>query len=183
MGAAQTPQPVKLIIGLLGTSEALLSATTAALCERFGSVDAASAPTPWTFSSYYQAEMGDTVLRQFISFDRLIAPGKLAGVKQLTNEIEERWRGPRGRQVNVDPGYIAALKLVLATTKDAGHRVYLSGGMYGEVTLEFRDGTFIAAAHTYPYYAAGPAVTFFNGVRSTYLLQLRQVSTDTPYAS
>ena len=173
MGTAHAPPPVKLIASLLAASEPLLSEARHALSNRFGPIDAQSEPAAWEFSRYYQDEMGDRIVRQFVSFERLTTPGKLAGLKQLTNELEQVWRTQRGRQVNIDPGYLSALKLVLATTKDAAHRIYLSGGIYAEVTLEFRDGRFQPYTHTYPDYAAASACEFFERVRATYLGQLR----------
>lgn len=175
MGRAKPPAPVKLIAGLLAASDALLGEAADALQRRFGPLDASSVATAWDTSTYYSDEMGDAIHRQFLSFERLIAPGKLAAVKQATNEMEGAWRTSTGRQVNIDPGYIATTKLVLASTKDAAHRVYLSGGIYAEVTLQFTNGSFRACAHTYPDYATPEAIAFFNGVRATYLAQRREV--------
>ena len=135
---------------------------------------ARSIPAAWAVSPYYRDEMGDAIRRQFLSCERLIGAGKLAALKQMTNTMEDDWRAPRGRQVNIDPGYVAATKLVLASTKDAAHRIYLSGGIYAEVTLIFNHGSFQPHAHTYPDYAAAEAVAFFNAVRATYLEQLRR---------
>ncbi len=173
MGTAKTPDPVKLVVGLLAGSDTLLDEAIAALSERFGRVDASSGPRPWEVSTYYRDEMGPHLRRQFLSFGDLIAPGKLAGVKQMTNDMENAWRTATGRQVNIDPGYVATTKLVLASTKDAAHRVYLSGGIFAEVTLEFANGSFRPHAHTYPDYASPAAIAFFNAVRATYLAQLR----------
>jgi uncharacterized protein DUF4416 len=173
MGAPKTPAPVKLIAGLLGTSDALLEQAAGALNERFGPIDATSIAADWTVSTYYRDEMGDAIRRQFISFERLIAAGELAAVKLATNELEERWRVGLGRQVNIDPGYVATTKLVLASTKDAAHRIYLGQGIYAEGTLHFSNGTFQPHAYTYPDYATPAAMEFFNTVRATYLQQLR----------
>jgi len=173
MGTPQTPPPVKLIVGVLAAAAPLLTAAAARLQERFGPIDSRSEPCAWGFSHYYRDEMGPSLVRQFVTFERLLAPGKLAGIKQLTNEMEGEWRTESGRRVNLDPGYVAATKLVLATTKDAGHRVYLSGGIHAEVTLQFIDGSFQPLFHTYPDYAAVEALTFFSRVRSHYLAQLR----------
>ncbi len=173
MGTATTPKPVKLIAGLLATSEALLLEAHAALSRHWGPVAASSSPVTWDVSTYYRDEMGDAVLRQFVSFEQLIAPGKLAAVKQMTNEMEDTWRSQTGRRLNVDPGYVATTKLVLASTKDAAHRVYLSGGIYAEATLHFSNGSFQPYAYSYRDYAAADAIAFFNAVRTSYLAQLR----------
>jgi hypothetical protein len=173
MGTPKTPQPVTLIAGLLAASDALLAEAADALSRRFGPIDAASAPITWDASTYYRDEMGDALRRQFVSFERLLAPGKLAAVKQNTNAMENAWRTATGRQVNIDPGYVTATKLVLASTKDAAHRVYLSGSIYAEVTLQFSNGSFRAHAQTYRDYATPEAIAFFNRVRARYLAQLR----------
>ncbi len=173
MGTPATPVPVKLIAGLLAADDGLLNAAAETLSRHFGPVDARSAAVAWEHSTYYRDEMGDRIRRQFVSFEPLIAPGKLAGLKQLTNQIEDTWRTDNRRRVNIDPGYIAATKLVLASTKDAAHRVYLSGGIYAESTLQFSDGSFRRWPHSYPDYDTTAAIAFFNAVRATYLAQMR----------
>ena len=173
MGMPRSPGPVKLIAGLLASSDDLLAEARQVLSESFGPLDACSAPSTWDFSSYYRDEMGDIIRRQFISFEKLIAADGLAESKQITNGMEGAWRTSSGRRVNIDPGYIAATKLVLASTKDAAHRVYLSGGIYAEATLHFSNGSFQPYAYSYRDYAAADAIAFFNRVRATYLAQLR----------
>jgi len=173
MGTQKQPAAVKLITGLLAASDDLLAEAAQALIERFGPIDDSSTITAWDVSTYYRDEMGAHLRRQFLSFENLMGPGKLAGVKQLTNEMENAWRIATGRQVNIDPGYVAAIKLVLASTKDAAHRVYLSGGIYAETTLQFSNATFAPHPFTYPDYATADAVAFFNTVRAQYLAQLR----------
>jgi Domain of unknown function (DUF4416) len=173
MGAAKPPAPVKLIAGLLAASDGLLEQAALTLSECFGKIDATSTAIDWIVSTYYCAEMGPTIRRQFLSFERLIAADELAGAKLATNNMEERWRTSSGRQVNIDPGYIGATKLVLASTKDSAHRIYLSHGIHAEATLLFVNGTFQPHAHTYPDYAAREALDFFNEVRGIYLQQLR----------
>jgi hypothetical protein len=173
MGSPKTPDLVKLIAGLLGTSDALLNDAAVALIEQFGPIDATSPATDWTVSKYYCDEMGPTIRRQFVSFERLFEADGVAAIKLATNALELRWQTASGRRVNIDPGYVAPTKLVLASTKDAAHRIYLRQGIYAEVTLLFSTGTFQPHAYTYPDYAGGDAVAFFNGVRATYLQQLR----------
>lgn len=174
MGTPTTPAPVKLIAGLLASSDELLGEAREALGQRFGPVDACSIPSTWGFSNYYRSEMGDLIRRQFISFEELIAPGQLAGVKHLTNEMENAWRTGSGRRVNIDPGYITAAKLVLASTKEAAHRVYLGDGVYAEATLHFSHRSFQPHPYSYRDYAAADAIAFFNAVRSRYLIQVRK---------
>lgn len=176
MGTPRIPSPVKLVVGVLASSQTLIADATATLCGYFGEVDACSPIVAWSHSDYYHAEMGERIERQFLSFARLIEPQSLATLKLTTNELECRWRTPTGRCVNLDPGYVAATKLVLASTKDAGSRVYLGQGVFAEVTLHFRSGSYAAHPFTYRDYAAPQALEFFNSVRRTYLMQLRRRS-------
>jgi len=74
--------------------------------------------------------------------------------------------------VNLDPGYLTLSKLVLATTKDYSHRLYIGGGMYAEVTLHFENGDWRAWPWTYPDFAAGTYHSFFRQVRESYRQEL-----------
>ncbi len=166
MGRAQQPPPVKLVAGLLATSTELLDEARAILTSRFGTIDARSVPTTWGHSDYYAAEMGPQLWRQFVAFAAPVSPGELAPIKQASNGLEEHWRGPCGRCVNIDPGILDLDKLVLASTKNAAHRIYLADGIYAEATLRFARGSFAPYAYTYPDYAAAETLAFFNQVRA-----------------
>jgi hypothetical protein len=58
--------------------------------------------------------------------------------------------GPR--PANLDPGLLSAHNLVLASTKAHAHRVYLSDGIFAEVTLVYRHGMYQPLEWTYPDY-------------------------------
>jgi hypothetical protein len=108
----------------------------------------------------------------------LASPANLAEIKLQTQRVEEKYRTleQNGRKVNVDPGYLEAGKVVLASTKNAGHRIYLQSGIYGEVALVYYDGAFQACLHTYPDYLWAETRSFLTSLRSVYLDQLRQPS-------
>jgi len=173
MGHPRAPEPVKLIAGILVTNIPLLRETHDALMAAYGPLDAASEPYQWTESSYYSAEMGAEIWRQFVSFGICIEPGALTAIKLRTNALEARWQRATGRCVNLDPGYLSATKLVLASTKDAAHRIYLSEGVYAEATLRFENGIWQPYAYTYRDYASVSACEFFTRVRARYLAQRR----------
>jgi hypothetical protein len=173
MGQAHSPEPVKLIAGLLAASPTLLEAGRDLLGSEFGGVEQATEPYAWTESSYYCAEMGRDIWRQFVSLGLLFDPASLPDVKHRTNELEARWRDQRGRRVNLDPGYVDVNKLVLASTKDAAHRVYVRDGIYAEVTLRFEAGAWQPHDATYRDYAEPVAAMFFRQVRDRLLVQRR----------
>jgi len=143
------------------------------LARDFGPVDLKSEFLPFDFTNYYQPQMGGPLKRYFISFKNPIDPGELAAIKLHTNEVEaefaalEKW--PVERPVNLDPGYITPSKLVLATAKGYSHRVYLSDGIYGEVTLMWRKGAFQDLPWTYPDYRTAAYKDFFTRVRERLL--------------
>ncbi len=174
MGRIKQPLPVKLLVPMLGASQALLDDACTTLVGRFGPADLSSAPIPFVHTDYYAREMGAGLLRRFISFERLIDPGELAGIKLMTNDLERGWSVEGQRRVNLDPGYLTPGKLVLATTKDQAHRVYLGGGIYAEVTMAWREGDFRPWPWTYPDYASDAYLAVLRAMRGLYMSQLRK---------
>ena len=68
--------------------------------------------------------------------------------------------------MNLDPGYITPAKLVLASTKDHAHRLYLADGIYAEVTLAFRGKQWQPLEWTYPDYRRADFQEFFTAAGS-----------------
>jgi len=174
MGTAKEHRPVKLFVGMFTEREELFDSARGALGEVYGSVDHVSPVWPFGFTNYYAEEFGENLLRQFITFSELIDPGRLPEIKLLTNNLEQKFAPQGNRQINLDPGYIDLSKLVLATTKNHQHRIYLGQGIFAEVTLRFTRKSFRPWDWTYPDYRTDHYIQFFNQVRQTYLEQLRQ---------
>ena len=91
-------------------------------------------------------------------------------IKHLTNNWEAEYADKNNseqvvRPVNIDPGYITEAKLVLATTKDRDHRLYLADGIFGEVTLHFQRQQWQASRWTYPDYQTAEYHHFFSDCR------------------
>jgi hypothetical protein len=175
MGQIRFHIPVKLIVGVITARLDLLAAVYQRLSERFGPIDFTSQLLPFDYTTYYEAEMGKDLKRQFISFETLIAPDELAAAKHFSNAVEREFAktGAEDRQINLDPGYISAAKLVLASTKDHAHRIYLQGGIYAEITLKFHHKTFQPWEWTYPDYRTQAYIDIFNRIRSMYMEQLK----------
>ena len=132
--------PVKLICGVIYKEDALYEEARRRLEREWGRVDSESAPFPFDLTDYYQAEMGQGLVRRFMSFETLIAPESLPEKKIRAIENEEslrRERGAPGRPVNIDPGYLSASALVMATAKDFAHRVPLRQGIYAHLEFLF----------------------------------------------
>jgi hypothetical protein len=121
--------------------------------------------------------MGQSLLRRFISIVNLIDQVELPTIKIQTNLLEKLFARPEGsRQVNIDPGYLTFSKVILATTKDYTHRLYLGKKIYGEVTLQYKGGekSFCPWEWTYPDYREPVAINFFNELRNIYKRQLKR---------
>ncbi len=176
MGQIRQRQPVKLMASLLTGRLDLLPAVEQSLEQRLGPIDHRSPLLPFDATSYYADEFGPALQRVIVTFERLGDAASLAGVKRLTNELEQRWAADGKRQVNIDPGYIALGKFVLATTKDQSHRIDIGQGIFAEVTLRYRHGTFEPWEWTYPDYGSAQYIALFNQLRRAYQLQLKSVT-------
>ncbi len=171
------PKPAKLIIGILAADRNCLHAAVEAVIDKFGKTDLASNVWPFAETDYYKDQTGPRILRQFVSFERLVALSKLAKIKHRTNRLEQKLAKslavPLPRPVNLDPGIIAPAKLILATTKDYSHRIYIGKKMYAEVTLIFDKGRWKPFEYTYPDYTTAHYHEFFDKVRTRLLEQLK----------
>jgi len=173
MGSIRAPLPVKLIVGMLAGSPQALDLGMVALAQTLGPVDYASDDLPFDYTDYYCAELGPHILRRFVAISDLVDPGRLADIKVQTNGLEDSLRQGGRRTVNLDPGYICGGKLVLATTKDNAHRIYLGQGIYAEVTLIYRGRRFCPLPWTYPDYASGDYDPILRVIRERYMDLLR----------
>jgi hypothetical protein len=171
------PKPVKLIIGVLAADEGALAVSVKAISAKFGKIDLTSEVWPFTQTDYYRDETGPNILRQFVSIEKLIDPGKLAKIKHISNKIEQKLarslKTALPRPVNLDPGFIEPSKLVLATTKNYSHRIYIGYKMFAEVTLIYEKGTWRDFDWTYPDYRQASYQDFFTKVRNRLVEQLK----------
>ncbi|UCF15569.1 MAG: DUF4416 family protein [Phycisphaerales bacterium] len=177
MWKLKDPKPVKLIVGILASNYHCLNAAAELATDKFGNTDFKSEVWPFDKTDYYRDQTGPRILRQFLSFERLVEPGKLAKIKLRTNKLERKLAKklaiPLPRPVNLDPGIIEPSKLVLATTKNYSHRIYIGRRMYAEVTLIYDKGRWQPLDHTYPDYRQQCYFDFFDNVRVRLLEQLK----------
>jgi len=177
MWKLKKPKPAKLIMGVLAADDNALHAAMNAIIARFGRTDIVSDIWPFKHTDYYQDQTGDNILKQFASFEKLISPGKLADIKLATNRIEQRLAKKLAldvnRPVNLDPGIIEPSKLILATTKDFSHRIYIGKKMYAEVTLLYQKGVWRSFEYTFPDHKEQCYHDFFTKVRTKLMEQLK----------
>lgn len=168
MGKASKPGRVKLIAGILYSDPGLYLKARVSLERIFGRADFESPEIGFNHTDYYEHEMGRGLIRRFLGFEKLISLEKIFRVKLLTNRIELSLSRDRKRRVNIDPGYMDLGKLVLFSTKDHSHRIYLQDGIYAESTLYYKDKSFRAWPWTYPDYKTEEYLKAFDSIRSIY---------------
>ena len=170
------PLPVKPVVSMLLARQDLAPAVAARLSEYFGPPDLVGPWWPFTATAYYAPEMGPTLGRRLVSFLHLADPSQLAAWKIFTDEIEAGFSLGGRRLVNLDPGYVARERLVLATGKNYSHRLYLGRGFFGDLTLVYGRGQFQPLPWSYPDYAQGDLPALLGQVRRKYLWQLKEMA-------
>lgn len=176
MGVTKQHKLVKLIVGMISNDPALLLKVEAVLQRAFGPIDFRTSLLDFAYTNYYEPEMGGNLKRQVVSFRRLINPDDLPKIKLYTNKLESKFsisKKTPSRRINIDPGYLTEAKLILATTKDHQHRIYLNRGIYAEVTLRFVDKTYLPWEWTYRDYQSKEYIDIFNEIRKIYMQRIR----------
>lgn len=166
------PKPVKLFVGCIFADKQIFEDACCAFSQKYGSIDLVSDIWDFSHTNYYESEMGKNLHKSFITFKDLILPETIKDIKIFSNQLEESFQETRQRPINLDPGYVDAAKVILATTKDYNHRIYLGSGIYAEVELFYQQKTYKAWPWTYPDYQFPHYIDFFLGVRKTYRKQL-----------
>jgi hypothetical protein len=176
MSTPAVPLAVKPVASLILAREDLVGTVLRQLASYLGPVDLVGPLWPFTATDYYAREMGDGLWRCLVSFLHLASPAHLSDWKIFTNNLEKGLSLGSRRLVNLDPGYVARERLVLATGKNYAHRIYLSQGIYGDLTLLAGSGGVQALSWSYPDYALGPLPELLALVRRKYLWQLQQLA-------
>ena len=173
MSIPRESEDVKLIASLFSPEEGFINEVISELEGIFGPTDWKSPRLLFDRTKYYAKEMGWPLHRRFISFDTLIRPENIVEIKLTINKLENRHLQNENRKINIDPGYISLERLILATGKNYTHRIYLSKGIYADLTLLFQRGSFRPLEWTYRDYADPDTIDYFHRVREKYKKQIR----------
>ncbi len=163
MGQIRQPSPVLLFMAAFSSVEGALPWAQQKAESVFGPVELRAGPFPFhDFTGYYAPEMGSRLPKMLWGFRRLIDPAELPNIKRQTNAWEEEFcdlpqhngpsASPVARPLNLDPGYVDLGKLILASTKDHAHRIYLADGIFAETTLRYTQKQWKALPWSYPDY-------------------------------
>jgi hypothetical protein len=171
------PAPVKLFIGMLSNDTSLFDKMQAVLEEIYGPVDIESPVWPWEHTSYYAKEMGEGLKRKFIFFKEHIGMLDVRDAKLRTVDIEKQYLNENGgRSINLDPGYLDLARIVLVSTKDFSHKIYVGRGIYAEVTLTFDrlSNSYRVMPFTFPDFRDERYHGVFKEARKLYKLQIKK---------
>jgi hypothetical protein len=172
--------PARLLLAAFSRHTAVLDWALARATDAWGPIALASEPFDFAETDYYGPTMGHGLKKIFWVFGDPFDPGVLADLKRSANRWEDdcvlavrqrqvldNFGNPivESRPLNLDPGYLTTAKLVLASTKDHAHRIYLRDGIYAEITLFFRHGRWEHHEWTFPDYRRPDYQRFFTQVR------------------
>jgi hypothetical protein len=174
MASPQFPEPVKYFAAILWADLATLQQALALLEEKFGPLDYMGPDYSFDVSNYYEAEMGPNLRRRLISFRNLEMPNKLPDYKILTNAIEMRLAKEGSRLVNVDIGYLDDNKVVLASCKKAGQKIYLTAGIWADMIARYKQGRYQPFEWSFLDFKDGRYDEDLLKIRALYMQQLRQ---------
>ncbi len=174
MSKPEKPVPVKLFAGVFFTDKNLLIRAKEELTKAFGEIDFESDIFDFEFTSYYEQEMGKGIKRIFYSFKDLIDPSKIVEIKHITWEIEKKLMIDGKRKVNIDPGYMDYFKVVLASFKTGGYKIYLGKGVWADITLWYEKGKFRPLLTAFPDFKENIYEKVFLRIRERYKKKLKE---------
>jgi hypothetical protein len=177
MTAPRPPDPVLLVVAAFSRHMTSIDWAREQLVRIFGPIVLESPPFDFNQTRYYEATMGAGLRKSFLVFEELVAADRLAEIKLKTIGLEQdlvrSGRYPEPRPLNLDPGLLSLGKVLLATSKDQAHRIYLRDGIYAEVTLRFQAGCYETWPWTYADYQLPEVRRFLEQAREWYRQRLR----------
>jgi len=169
MSVPSNPELGVLLCGIMRRPEVSRSTIIMRLEKEFGDISSQSEEFPFYLTNYYAPEMGENILRSFLTFKNYVSPAVQAQIKIKTNEIESEFLENNNRKINLDPGILTAHNLTLTTGKDFSHRIYINDGIFAEVTLMVKKGKLSSLPWTYADYQLPEVLDFFEKERQKFL--------------
>lgn len=169
MGEATIHPPTMLIVAAFSRYDEALDWARTRIGERWGTIELESPRFEFRETDYYEPTMGTGIQKTFFACRERIDPARLPELKLAANAWEAEYadlgRHAEPRPLNLDPGYMTMAKLVLASTKDHAHRIYLAEGIYAEVTLYYQARRWQHRPWTFPDYRRDDYQQFFTHCR------------------
>ena len=161
----------KYFVAVLTNKIELLPETIKRLEKYFGKANFTSPWFDFTYTNFYEKEMGKNLKRCLVSFEKPLPTLLLTKAKKWTTNVEGKFRQAGKRQVNIDAGYMDFCKVVLASGKHGGHKIALTNECFADMILDYQNGSFHPFAWTFPDFASG--------AYNTPLLKIRTLFKDT----
>jgi len=194
MGTIHSPKPVLLFMAVFSADPSAFDWVGKRAETKWGPLALESETFPFeTFTDYYAKSMGVVLPKRLWAFENLISPDMLPKIKCVTNDWEAEFKAlcsdrldsnrldsnhlgdcPVERPLNIDPGYIDLGKLILASTKDHAHRIYLSEGIFAETTLMYTQKQWKPLPWTYPDYQSTDYQRFLTQCRNFLYLKRKE---------
>ncbi len=181
MSVPTIPKPGKLFLSILSSRwEEFWPELLDILEQKFGKADYLTDPIAFTETAYYDQELDTPISRRILTFKPLARLDALVDIKLAANELEQRFKQGGRRIFNLDPGIVTLERLVLATGKNFTHRVYLTRGIWADLTLIFTRGDWKDLEWTFPDYSSEKIKKHLRIIRSRYHEQLSQLNAKLP---
>ncbi len=162
-------RPVLRVMAVSSRNAEAFDWAIAKASKHWGPIEFSSERFDFSETSFYSKTMGDGLQKQLLAFTDLIQQDRVVESKHDSNAWEDEFKSlqdwEESRPINLDPGYITEAKLVLATTKDRDHRIYLRNGIFAEVTLFYQALRWQSSRWTYPDYKRDDFHEFFERCR------------------
>jgi hypothetical protein len=180
LGIAHPHPPTLLIAAIFSRHTEALDWGLARIAQTWGQLLCVSERFEHNETAYYTRMMGAGLRKQLLAVEGDFDPAQLASLKLASNQWEVEYAQlhsfPEERPLNIDPGYLTPLKVVLASTKDRAHRIYLRDGIFAEECLVYHQRAWQGRPWTYPDYLRPDYHAFFATVRDRLQQRLKELA-------
>jgi hypothetical protein len=174
MASTLPPPAVKYFIAVLFKDKDALEKTRPEFIQRWGAIDFEGTDHLFDVTGYYGPEMGAPLYRRLLAFEKLAEPTLLVDMKLACNEIEDQLSAGGKRTVNCDAGYLDHNKVVLASAKEAGQKIYLDKGIYADLAGRYKAGKYQPFEWSFPDFKDGRYDKELLEIRKKYMEQVRK---------
>lgn len=173
-------EPVQLLVFVLQQDSTWNAELKDMLTEHWGPIRHWGAWQPFDQTNYYTPEMGASLYRSVLSFEKLIDPADIAKIKLQSIALEKQF-GTQGRKYNLDFGYMDADKIVLPSCKKGPWKVYVGEGIWLDMVLHYAKGEFTGTPWSFEDFRRNPYQRDLQLIREKYRKVLKRMTSGTDY--
>ncbi|NLL12134.1 MAG: DUF4416 family protein [Fibrobacter sp.] len=166
--------PVKYFVAVLYREEEYLDKARILMENAWGRIDIEGNAHLFDVTEYYKPEMGSPIFRRLCSFEKLQLPTFLVEMKIRCNQMEQQLSIDGKRTVNLDAGYLDHNKVVLASAKEAGQKIYLDRGIYADLAGRYKSGKYQPFEWSFPDFRDGRYDQELLAIRKKCMVQVRE---------